>query len=242
MSETALTASLTALSQFFVGERTLKETLDRVTELTVDAVPAAEMVGITMIVEGRGRTAVFTDQTAPEVDQGQYDSGDGPCLTAFDEQRIVEIESTLEPGRWQEFRDVAADHGVRSTLSLPLGVDKTPVGALNLYASRERAFGETEVEVGSRFAAQAAIALANSQAYWDAQQLSARLGEAMAHRAVIEQAKGILMGAQRFGPDEAFALMVKASQRENVKLREIAQRIVDTATSPSRSASPAARS
>jgi GAF domain-containing protein len=236
MSETALTSSLTALSQFFVGGRTLEETLARVSHLTVEAVAAAEVVGITMIVEGRARTAVFTDELAPVVDQGQYECGDGPCLTAFDEQRIVSLESTLEPGRWQWFRDVAAAHGVQSTLSLPLGVAEKPIGAMNLYARRERAFGEADVEAGSLFAAQAAIALANSQAYWDAHQLSARIGEAMAHRAVVEQAKGILMGYQRCGPDEAFAMLVKASERENVKVRQIAHRIVDTAAARSETA------
>jgi GAF domain-containing protein len=224
--DAALSTSLMALSRFFVGDQSLQETLDRVAELTVEAIPAADIVGLTMIVEGRARTAVFTDETAPIVDQGQYETGDGPCLTAFHDQQVVGIESTCEPGRWQDFRDVAFDHGVRSTLSLPLSVDKRPVGALNLYSCEERGFGEADAEAGGLFAAQAAIALANAQAYWDAHDLGARLGEAMSHRAVIEQAKGILIASQRCGPDEAFRLMVKASQRENVKLRRIAERIV----------------
>ena len=78
--------------------------------------------------------------------------------------------------------------------------------------------------------AEAAIVLANAQAYWDAFSLSERLGEAMHSRAVIEQAKGMLMAAQHCHEDTAFELLVRASQRENVKLREIARRIVDGAT------------
>jgi AmiR/NasT family two-component response regulator len=84
--------------------------------------------------------------------------------------------------------------------------------------------------VAQLFAAQAAIALANAQAYWDARELGFRLGEAMKSRAVIEQAKGMLMMTQRCDEDEAFELLVRASQRENVKVREIAKRIIGDAS------------
>src|SRR3954470_13838222 len=134
LSDLPLTESLAALSRFFVGDGTLHETLQRVTELSVTAIDGADLAGITMIVEGRQRTAVFSDQLAPEIDQAQYDTDDGPCVEAFRTGEIREIESTLEDGPWPEFRQTAAEHGVRSTLSLPLLVNKQPVGAMNLYA------------------------------------------------------------------------------------------------------------
>ena len=226
MSDSPLTESLSTLSRFFVGDRTLKETLVRVSELTVEAMPAAALIGITLPVEGRQRTAVFTDQTAPEIDQAQYDAGEGPCLEAYRAQQIFVIDSMKESGPWPAFRAAALAHGVHSSLSLPLVVDKVSVGAMNLYAHEPYAFGLTERDTGAVFAAQAAIVLANAQAYWDAYSLSERLGDAMKSRAVIEQAKGMLMAAQRCDEDEAFAMLVRASQRENVKLREIARRIV----------------
>ena len=229
MPDSALSASLAELSRFFVGENTVEETLNRVMDLTVEAVPPAHMVGITMIVEGRQRTAVYTDELSPELDQTQYDTGRGPCLAAFAETRVTEIHSTLEPGEWPEFRKAAADHGILSTLSLPLVVDKTAFGAMNLYSRQERAFGQEHRTDAEQFAAQAAIVLANSQSYWDAQLLSSGLAEAMRSRAVIEQAKGILMAAEGIGEDEAFDILTRASQRENVKLRDIASRIVDSA-------------
>jgi GAF domain-containing protein len=231
VADSSIHASLAALSRFFVGDGTVQETLERVSNLTLEAIPVAHMAGITMLVEGRQGTAVFTDPEAPEIDQAQYDSGDGPCVTAFREGRITEIESTSEPGDWPEFRATAAAHGIGSTLSLPLLVDVTPVGALNLYAKSEHAFTEPDRQTGMVFASQAAIVLANAQAYWDAYDLSVRLGEAMEHRAVIEQAKGVLMSTQGFDERSAFDMLVAASQRENVKLRDIARRIVDnTAT------------
>jgi GAF domain-containing protein len=229
VTDEPLTASLAALSRYFVGDGTLEETLHRVCDLTVDAVPPAEFVGITLMVEGRARTAVFTDEKAPEIDQAQYDSGDGPCLEAFRSRTITEVPSTVEPGPWEPFRRAAADHGILSTLSFPLVVDKTATGAMNLYARTERAFDDDHRRAGELFATQAAVVLANAQAYWDARNLGARLGEAMKSRSIIEQAKGILMAAERCDEDTAFARLVERSQRENVKLRDVAARMVDEA-------------
>lgn len=232
MTDIQLSESLAALSRFVLGHNTVAETLTKVSELTLDAVAPADIVGITMMVDGRPQTAVFTDPTSPEVDQAQYDSGDGPCLDAFREQQVHRIDSTSESGKWPAFRRAAADHGIGSTLSLPLIIDHVGVGAMNLYAKKHHAFGDEEAAAASLFAAQAAIVLANAQIYWDARSLGENLGEAMRSRAVIEQAKGVLMGAQHCSDEDAFKLLVRASQRENVKLRDIAQRIVDSAAQP----------
>src|SRR3954468_10644271 len=128
LSDSPLTESLAALSRFFVGDGTLEETLQRVSDLSVAAISGADLVGITMIVEGRQRTAVFTDELAPEIDQAQYDSGEGPCVEAFVDKRVTQIRSTREAGEWPEFRRAAAEHGILSTMSLPLIVEKSSVG------------------------------------------------------------------------------------------------------------------
>lgn len=229
MVRSSLADSLASLSGLFVADGTLTDTLTQVAHLTVEAVPAGELVGITMPVEGRYRTAVYTDEIAPEVDQAQYETGEGPCLDAVRLQRVTTIESTLEDGEWPEFRRVAATYGVLSTMSFPLSMREKAVGALNVYARHERAFTDTDAESGRHFADRAAVVLANAEAYWNAFELSAQLSEAMESRAVIEQAKGILMGSQRCSSDEAFSVLARASQRENVKLRTIARRIVDNA-------------
>ena len=217
---------------FFVGDGSLRETLHRVSELTVEALDPVDFVGLTMAIDGTRRTAVFTDLTSPEIDQAQYDSGEGPCLDAFETGRVVAVDSMIDAGPYPAFRAAAAAHGINSTLSLPLVVDQGTVGAMNLYSRIPVGFTETDRGLASSFAAQASIVLANTQAYWDAYDLSVNYREAMASRAVIEQAKGILMGAQRCTPDEAINMLRDASQRENVKLREIAARLVASTADP----------
>ncbi len=222
--------SFAALSQFFVGDLTVEAALLRVAEHTQAEIGPVDFVGLTLLVEGRQRTAVFTDPASPEIDQAQYDTGDGPCLQAFETGEVVRVDSTRDDGPFPAFRKAAAAHGILSTLSLPMTVDPRPVGAMNLYSHTEHGFDTTDLAHAAQFASHAAIVLANAQAYWDAHNLTLRLSEAIEFRAVIEQAKGILMVAQQCSPDEAFDLLITASQRENVKLRDIAQRIV-TSTS-----------
>jgi GAF domain-containing protein len=179
-----------------------------------------------MLVEGRPRTAVFTDDTALQIDAAQYETGIGPCLDAFRYRQVYRIDDMEKDDQWPPFSEAAAARGIQSSLSLPLLARHDGVGALNLYSRSRAAFSDDDVEIGQQFASQAAIVLANAHAYWDARQLGEDMAAAMKSRAIIEQAKGILMSAQRCSADEAFEILVRASQRENRKLREIAAEIV----------------
>jgi len=223
-------AAVAALTRFFVGNQTLGESLHQVSGLTMQAVPGAHHLGITMMVDGKLKTSVFTHPEVPEIDQAQYRTGDGPCVDAYRTAEPYRIESTLQPGRWQAFRDSAARHGVLSTLSLPLKTDDTTIGAINLYSETEGAFADDDQRVAEMFATQAAFLLANAQAYWDARLLSENLEQAMESRAQIEQAKGIIMATTGTDADGAFEQLKQQSQHENVKLREIAAEIVARAS------------
>ncbi len=122
---------------------------------------------------------------------------------------------------YPEFAREAEAHGVGSVLSLPLVAGDEGVGALNLYAPPGETFSGEDEAMGLELAAAASIVLANSSAYWEASQLSQQLTEAMRSRAVIEQAKGMLMArSPELSADDAFDILRRASQRENVKLRD----------------------
>jgi GAF domain-containing protein len=242
LSSEAPAHALRALSQFLVSERSMGDTLLEVSRITVDAVPAAEMAGITILGdEGKPTTAVFTDPEAPEIDAAQYASGAGPCLDAWRQRRVVRLDDVAAAGdQYPDFSKAAGCHGVESVLSLPLVAGNDGLGALNLYARSAGGFTEEDEALGLELASAAAIVLANASAYWEANQLSEQLTQAMRSRAVIEQAKGVLMGrSPQLTPDEAFDVLRKASQRENVKLRDIAQRIVDRRGAPQAGADPA---
>jgi GAF domain-containing protein len=223
----SLRAASLALSGFFLGEDTLETTLQRVVELTHEAVPAARLVGITLLDEQRRPvTGVFTKGEAVEIDQAQYRLGDGPCVHAFHHDEIVRIADTSTDPRWREFMATAREHGIRSTLSIPLACRGDRLGAMNLYARSPSAFGPDEERTAIVFAGLAAAPLANARLYWSTVNLSVNLRQALESRAVIDEAKGVLMAERQIDPDDAFTLLTDLSQRRNEKLRVLAERIV----------------
>ncbi len=215
---------VSGLAHVVVPNEDLDATLQRVAELALHEVDDCDMAGITLLRDGRPVTAVFTDPEALEIDAAQYDSGSGPCLDAFRTGEILRITDTIVETRWPEFCVQAAAAGIRSTLSLPLVVGDTSLGALNLYSHAKNGFSEHATALV--FSAQAAVVLANSQAYWAAHHLSAQLEIALASRATIEQAKGILMATHGCTADEAFEMLRTESNKTNRKLREIADDVI----------------
>ena len=204
VADEPLTQSLAALSRFFVGDGTLEETLTRVTDLTVEAIAPAESRASPCGRRAASARRCSPTRRRPRSIRRSTTAARGLASKPSTAGASREIRSTRRPVARVPPR--AADHGILSTLSLPLIAEKAAVGAMNLYSRRERGIRNGRDEIGSMFAAQAAIVLANAQAYWDAHELSAGLSEAMPSRAVIEQAKGMLMAAQGCDADDAFEL------------------------------------
>src|SRR5215217_8204773 len=122
-----VTEALSALTRYFVEDATMGETLDRVCEALLHAIPPAQMAGISMSVEGRTGTYIFSHPDVPDIDHKQYETGDGPCLDSYRSGEIVLVRSTREPGPYPAFREVARRHGVLSVLSMPMNTNAETV-------------------------------------------------------------------------------------------------------------------
>jgi transcriptional regulator with GAF, ATPase, and Fis domain len=232
----ARAAALSTLARFQVTETTVGEALDGIARITVDAISSADFAGMSMLGDdGQPTTGVFTDPDSPAIDELQYREGKGPCLDAWRQNRVLrlpEIDSYAD--QYPGFVAACHEHGVQSTLSIPLASGDVTVGAMNLYARVPDGFDSHDEALAIELAAVGSAVLANVSAYWTAFDLSAHLNEALVSRGVIEQAKGMLMaGTRGMTADEAFDMLRRASQRENVKLRDIARRIVEHRTLPS---------
>ena len=234
IEDSALKGDIAALNQYFLGEATMSETLTKVSKAAVIALPQADFVGITMMVDQKIDTYVFTHSEIPEIDRAQYESGHGPCVDARRDSAVHTITDTRTDRRWPEFSAVAHEHGILSTLSLPMIAGERTIGAMNLYSTQPNGFSEDDERLGWFFAAQAAFLLANVQAYWDSRSLSENLVAALESRAVIEQAKGIIIASRGGTADDAFETPVAQSQHEQRKVRELAAEIVRNAARPTR--------
>lgn len=229
-TDAELVAVLQALSLHVIDRQSIEDTLDQIARLARDGIGAADYAAVTTLRDGRPETTVATDPMLALIDQVQYDNDHGPCLDSYRTGEVLRIEDTTEDERWRKFSLAAAEHGIRSTLSLPLMTDTEGIGALNLYSSTPGSFTPADQQTAMRFSQPAAVLLANAQMFWEARKLADNLGAALETRAVIEQAKGIVMALQEVDADRAFDVLRRASQRENVKLHVIAQRLVDRAS------------
>jgi hypothetical protein len=116
-------------------------------------------------------------------------------------------------------------------LALPLSVDGAP-GALNLYARYPHAFGVIDRGRGTLLATMAGLAFSSVRTHEAEERRVVNLQAALATREMIGQAQGILIERERVTPDQAFDILRRASQHLNVKLRDIAQNLVDTGERP----------
>jgi GAF domain-containing protein len=132
--------------------------------------------------------------------------------------------------RWGEFRWHAVANGVGSSLSTPVTVRGTTVAALNLYAPTVRAFGPEKCAAAAAFAEAAATAIGLALRLAEQEQLTEQLQQALVSRWVIDQALGIIMSGHKLDADQAFDILRKASQEQNVKVRAIAARLIQIVT------------
>ena len=214
------------LGRISFEDTSMHELLQRVAELSKQVIPGVAEASVSLIADDRPRSPAFTGQLALDLDEAQYAHGYGPCLEAAVGQEIRQITDAREETRWPGYPPVCVERGALSSLSVPVPVRENVQAALNLYGREAHAFDGTSQATGREFAAYVAVAVRNMHLYETTREWATNLDAAMRSRAVIEQAKGILMSQRRCDAAEAFSLLAEASQRSNRKLRDIAASLV----------------
>lgn len=227
-----LARAMDELGRIVFADQPLAKILTRITDIAGRSVPGASAVSITLIDDGIPNTAASTGEVARELDERQYAAGHGPCLDAARYAHEMPILDMATESRWPDYTPRAIELGVLSSLAIPLPLREAVIGAMNLYAAQPHAFDADAERVARTFASYAAITIYNAQIFADNSVLAVQMQEALASRAVIEQAKGIVMGSRRCTADEAFGVLRTLSQVSNTKLRVVAQALVDTAVDP----------
>jgi GAF domain-containing protein len=222
-----------------LGQRSLQELsmvslLQSMADLTKRVMPGDPEASVTLLIKDEPKTVVDTGPLALGLDEVQYHHGDGPCLHTARNGVLTEIGDTREDTQWPDYARYIAEHGVLSVLAVPLVLagEEPVAGSLNIYARRQDAFDEASRAVATGFAPYAAVAAGTVQAYRRARETADNLQKALESRAVIEQAKGILIERHKLTPDQAFEALATVSMRKNVKVRDIAEHLVLTGELP----------
>ncbi len=221
-----VTSALERLTGTLGQEEELAVVLQRVCQQAVHAIPDAHMASVTLVRHDTPYTATSTADAARSIDQAQYDAGEGPCLEAARSGRVQRIKANEAARRWPQFTAAAGKVTAGSYLSAPLFIDQQYQGSLNLYGTGDEGFGALDAALLELYTTAAEAALRSAHRFHVAQATIGQLGTALDSRAVIDQAKGILMALHRISADQAFDLLVTQSQQQNVKLREAAERFV----------------
>ena len=209
------------VARTLLDENDVDATLDRICELAVKTIDACQAAGISVVEGKQVSSRSSTDDLPRAVDRIQSETQEGPCVGAIKEHEVFITGSLSQESRWPDFAQRAhSETGVESILSLRLFARGNTMGALNLYSGMRDAFDDHDIAVGSVFAAHAAVA-------WSSAEREAQLDAKADSRDVIGMAKGIIIAQQKVSDDEAFDILRRASQRMNMKLRELAQRIVE---------------
>ncbi len=199
----------------------LQRALDKIVDLAVENLSACEYAGISLVERSKITSPASSNDVPRKIDEIQSATREGPCIDAIKEHEVFQTGDLKNEARWPNMAVRAHEEtGVSSIVSIRLFMDEETMGALNLYSTARDAFDDSDVALGSVFAVHASVAMSTARR-------EESLEQKAQSRDVIGRAKGILMARSGCTDDEAFAMLKRASQRMNVKVRDIAQRMAE---------------
>jgi hypothetical protein len=202
----------------------------QIVKQAADSIPTARAAGLTLI-QGpeRPKTLAATDGLVEEVDGIQYETGEGPCLEAIEDNDITTSNDLAADDRWPNFcARAVAETPVRSMFGVRIFLGGEDRGALNFYATEIDAFTELDRGVGAIYSTLASLALQHALE----RRKSENLLVALESSRQIGMAMGILMSSKLLTPDQAFEQLRRASQHLHRRVRDVAEEVMETGALP----------
>lgn len=203
----------------------LTQSLQDIAERGLIALPVAEGVGVALLEDGRLGCLASTSSFVRDIDDAQYGTMQGPCVTAAAENRTVVAGSMIEQERWPDLRPQIASMGVHSALSIPLTVADVVIGTLNVYARRHNAFDDDAAARGEQYAGPAAAALHQASLLRRARLVTERIGAAMERRTIVNRTVGLLMAQDGVESAEALAMLEATAETRSEDLGSVARTV-----------------
>ena len=194
------------------------------------ALSAADAVSLTLGDPLAPQRVGSDSRLAQTVDGAQLAAGEGPCHDAFRDRDVVVTADVRTDPRWPRLARRLTEVPVHSVLAVPLEAGADCPGVLNVYAEKREAYGSSAVRLADLMGAAISAVLQDIEERRRLSAYAQQLEEALSSRAVIDQAKGIIMAERGGTPEEAFARLSAMSQRSNIKLREVARLLVEDAS------------
>jgi GAF domain-containing protein len=206
----------------------------RIAEVCASALGVNVSVSITLGEPVEPTDLGFDDAFALTIDGLQITADEGPCQTAWQRRQTVVSPDLQQDDRWPKLARLVKAFGVTSALAVPIAIGDETIGAVNIYSSTPERFDAAAVQVAELLAGGVAAVIHETQQVDELRATKRQLEEALRSRAVIDQAKGIIMNRHSCSAEEAFSHLVHESNTRNLKVRQLAADIVaEVASSPS---------
>ncbi len=184
--------------------------------------------GISLRRRKKATTTASSSPCARVMDQMQGKYGEGPTLTAMREGKTVLVPDLRLEERWPDYVHAVTGLASVSVLAIPIVLDGSTRAALTLYAEDPQAFSGDGIATAEAFAGQASKGLQLALRMSQLEDTRDEMRAAMKSRTVIDLATGAIMARNRCSQDTAFKVLLQASSTRNIKLRDVAARVVSS--------------
>jgi hypothetical protein len=209
---------------------TEEKSLSHLTELAASQVAGCAAANIAVWRDGELAARASSHPETARLVEVQLTSGRGPAIEAMASGGLVSCPDTLTEARWPEFAAAALRSGIRSCVVLSYRGEA--LVTLSLYGLRARSIDVNQLQLAELLVAYGGALVGAVAEYSDSRRLADQLRDAASSRAIVDQAKGILMHALGCSADDALERMRQVSQRSNLRATDVAQRIIDAHASP----------
>jgi GAF domain-containing protein len=221
------------LGELRFGEIPVEDAMHQIVR-TTHAIFDVDGAGLMLVDdEQRLRTVAVSDPRFEHLEDLQITHGEGPCITAYDEKKLVCVEDLQSNDQWPDFSPAALERGVRAVLASPIPYNQQAIGVVGVV-SQDRHPWSPEGELALlAFTDLAALLIASMLRAEEQSELAQQLQGALDSRAIIEQAKGILIAQERVTARDAYERLRAQGRSERRKLALVAKDIVSRAEASS---------
>lgn len=232
-SENRLAQIFVELADTLVDEFDALDFLHTLTDRSVELLQVDAAGVILSDQRGHLQVVASTSNRAEDLELFELQSDEGPCLDCYDTGRVVaNIEASVAKDRWPLFTEAFLQAGYQSAHAVPLRLRNQVIGAMNLFCIDQMTLDDDDLALAQALADIATIGLLQERASQQSDLIVEQLETALHSRILIEQAKGVLIGAASVSVDEAFRLMREFSRRNRTPLRDVAAQVIAGSITP----------
>ncbi len=214
--------ALTKISKAIASDIYLEDILRLIVTVTAEMM-GSNICSLMLIDEKKKELVIRATQSISEEynKKAPLKIGEGIAGKAAKENKPIAVKNVTQEKEYKH-KDIAKKEGLCSLLCVPLVVKGKVIGVINCYTSKPHDFTETEINILTSVANQAAVAIENAELMVKSKVIQ----EELEIRKKIERAKGVLMQEEGLTEEQAYLRIRKYSMDTRKTMREIADAII----------------